>query len=311
MNLKNIILLLIPFQVLFSLFSCTPANSQKDTRSSTETQEFRDYWYAGKAELTRYELKQARYGEVHEGDAVLIFVTEDFKTKEQVKYEYGDRDQVAPILKLNFTKKFNTGIYPYSMMSSIFTPVDFDEPTIKVTTSSQEWCGHTFSQLNLDKKKYNGRLFSYFQSEGDQEFSLDAAMLEDEIWTKIRLNPNLLPIGDIKIIPGSMFLRLKHIEYKVEKAKASMEAATNANLSKKKLITYNIVYKDIKRSLSITYESDFPHTIVAWEEKGLSGFGDGAKELITKAVRTHSLQSAYWSQHDLKDAHLRKQLGLE
>ncbi len=32
----------------------------------------------------------------------------------------------VPVLKLNFSKKFNTGIYPYSMMSSVFMPIKGD-----------------------------------------------------------------------------------------------------------------------------------------------------------------------------------------
>ena len=141
---------------------------------------------------------------------MLIFVTEDFLSDKQVKFERGDRtNKVESVLKLNFTKKFFTGVYPYSMMSSIFTPVDKNKSTFKVTTSSQEWCGHTFSQLNLKKNQYKGILHSYFMNEGDQEFTLDAALLEDEIWTKIRLNPKDLPTGTIELIPGTMFLRLE------------------------------------------------------------------------------------------------------
>ena len=63
------------------LFCRSIANS----RAAALSQEFKDYWYSGEAELTRYELEQARYGEIHRGDAVLIFVTEDFRTDKQVK----------------------------------------------------------------------------------------------------------------------------------------------------------------------------------------------------------------------------------
>ena len=86
---------------------------------------FKEHWYRGLAELARYELKQARYGETHEGDAVLIFVTEDFLPEEQVKYEGSGRGtEVEKILKLNATRNFATGIYPYSVMTSVFTPVE-------------------------------------------------------------------------------------------------------------------------------------------------------------------------------------------
>ena len=46
---------------------------------------FKKQWYAGLAEITRYELKQAQYRDVYDGDAVLIFVTEDFLSDKHVK----------------------------------------------------------------------------------------------------------------------------------------------------------------------------------------------------------------------------------
>ncbi len=296
---------------LLGLIGCSVVNSQSENGFSPSP-EFQDYWYGGKAELTRYKLEQARYGEIHEGDAVLIFVTEDFLKDKQVKYEGGPRGKnVVPILKLNATRKFYTGIYPYSMMSSIFTPVATAEQTLKVTTSSQEWCGHTFSQLNLRNNKYKGVLYSYFMDEGDQDFALDAVLLEDELWTKIRLDPSDLPTGQIELIPGTMFLRLRHEGFQVQKANASREKVNNPALSSEPLVKYEVNYADINRSLSITYEASFPYQIVAWEEKTESGYGPAKKIMTTKAVKTHSINTAYWGQHDVADAHLRKELGLE
>jgi len=296
--------------VALASFGCSDLNSQVQ-EPKEPSQQFKDYWYAGEAELTRYKLEQARYGEIHEGDAVLIFVTEDFRTDKQVKYEGGERKNVASVLKLNATRKFFTGIYPYSMMSSIFTPVDPSASTYKVTTSSQEWCGHTFSQLNLQRNQYKGKLFSYFQDEGDQEFSLNNALLEDEIWNKIRLNPESLPTGSIELIPGTMFLRLSHLDFKVQKATASMQEVQDTTLSDRPLMKYRVEYQDVPRVLEITFESNFPYQIVAWEEEGRSGFGQNAKTLTTRAVRTHTMKSAYWGQHDVADAPLRAELGLD
>ena len=290
---------------IISIISCSRVNSQEKTNGLS--QEFKDYWYSGEAELTRYKLEQARYGEIHEGDAVLIFVTEDFLNDKQVKYESGDREKVASVLKLNFTRKFLTGIYPYSMISSIFTPVDHTKPTLKVATSSQEWCGHTFSQLNHRKNKYTGHLYSYFQEEGDQTLSVDDVMLEDEIWTRIRIRPTALPIGDLKLVPGSQFLRLKHREFAAENAIASVETINDTSLSSRPLTKYRVDYNDFIRILEITFESEFPYTIVAWEEQSQSGKD---QTLTTRAVRTHSINSPYWGQHSLADTVLRKELGL-
>lgn len=52
--------------------------------SPLENAGFRRSWFSGEAELNRYRLSQARYGELHEGEAVLIFVTEEFLPQEQV-----------------------------------------------------------------------------------------------------------------------------------------------------------------------------------------------------------------------------------
>ncbi len=301
---------IISLIALVSILVCSQVYGQNKSSVDTNSKEFKEYWYAGEAELTRYELQQARYGEVHKGDAVLIFVTEDFDTKNQVKHESGDNSNATSILKLNFTKNFFTGIYPYSMMSSMFSPVN-GNPTIKVTTSTQEWCGHTYSQLNLKNKEYKGRLHSYFQEEGDQEFSLDAVLLEDEIWTMIRLNPFSLPTGSIELIPGTMFLRLKHQDFKIHKAIATSTSFRDVSLSEKSLSKYRVEYQDVERVLEIIFEEAFPYNILLWEETNKSGYGSNAKVLTTRAVRTHSIKAAYWNQHDLSDANMRKKLGLD
>ncbi len=93
---------------------------------------FDSYWYRGFAELTRYALRQARYGEQYEGEAVLIFVTEDFLPDPQVKQERGRSPDALSVLKLNAYRRFYTGIYPYTLMTSSFTPAaSADSRTLK------------------------------------------------------------------------------------------------------------------------------------------------------------------------------------
>ena len=48
------------------------------------SEQFKTHWFDGYAEISSYSLDQSRYGEVREGNAVLIYVTEDFLKKEQV-----------------------------------------------------------------------------------------------------------------------------------------------------------------------------------------------------------------------------------
>jgi hypothetical protein len=273
--------------------------------------EFGDYWYQGKAEITSYELSQARYGESHPGHAVLIFVTEDFSATKQVKLDRPDKnpDDAVKVLKLNAVRKFNTGIYPYSMMSSVFTPVYGDKHprTLKVTTSSQEWCGHTYTQLNLENDGYRAKLLSYFEREGDRDLHWKDGIPEDEIWNRIRLNPEELPTGRVRLIPGTMFQRLKHTAWGVHDATAERSAhPTDQTLS-----LYVLEYSDIKRKLTITYQTAFPHGIEGWEETQFPGFGPTAVELSTTAVKKKRIQSDYWRRHGTGDSILRKSLGLE
>ncbi|MDA8693496.1 hypothetical protein N9L92_05475 [Saprospiraceae bacterium] len=292
--------------IIFVMFlGCNNIESQSTQDMSHKNDQFDKYWYDGTAELTRYELKQSRYGEVHTGDAVLIFVTEEFRTDKQVKYEGGDRKNVVPILKLNLTKKFITGVYPYSLMTSIFTPIDVNDKTIKISTSSQEWCGHTFGQLNREGDGYRSRLFSYFQSENDQDYKIKDAITEDGLWTTLRMSPDALPAGDIDIIPGTQYLMLTHTPAKKASATATKKAHQDESLSDKLLTKYTLQYNNLDRILDIVYESEFPYNIVAWEERSKSG-----NSPATTARMTNQIKSPYWGKHDNKDRALRKELGL-
>ncbi len=272
---------------------------------------FGDYWYQGKAELTRYRLQQARYGYEHEGDAVLVFVTEDFLTDRHVKLESppAGRD-VTKVLKLNLTKKFVTGIYQYSMMTSVFTPVDDPRATLKVTTSSQEWCGHTWTQLDRrEDARFDVEQRSYFESEGDTTFVAEGPLLEDAVWTTIRIDPTRLPTGRIRMIPGTMTERLRHTPLQAIDAVATLENvsdATGAGTDR-----YTIDYGNGDRVLSIEFGHAFPHVILGWTETYVDGFGDSAHRMTTRATRTNSIMLDYWNHHAPKDRVLRDSLGLE
>ena len=207
------------------------------------------------------------------------------------------------------TRKFNTGIYPYSMMASVFTPIDLKKHpnTLKITSSSQEWCGHTFMQANLEKNNYMVDLKSYFESEGNSKFKVDKVLPEDEIWNRIRINPKSLPIGDIVLLPGTFYTRLRHSDFKPETAIATLKENSENNA----LMVYDIQYKNMDRVFKITFQKEFPHQIEGWEETNISGWGDSAKKLTTKAVRKKTMMLDYWTKNNKKDLVLRKELELE
>ncbi len=312
------------FAAVFAAFgasgcSAAPATSQITDRDRAEiapTEAWKAYWYRGLAEISSYTLEQARYGEIHRGEAVLIFVTEDFSAKKQVKL---DRPEAAPtndripILKLNLTKKFDTGIYPYSLMTSVFSPVE-GRPTIKVTTSGQEWCGHVYQQLNHTPDARGGyrlRSFSYFESEVEEDRILAGAWLEDELWNRLRLDPQTLPVGKFRVIPATLFGRLHHHPLAVVEASATLDETSNPVFGSEPMRRYHVSFERPEpRTLTIYFEAALPHRILGWEEAYADGFGT-PKPLLTRAVRKKTIELDYWNRHNNADAPLRKELGLE
>lgn len=286
---------------------CFSSTAPKTEISSPvpKSSSFDDYWYQGKAEISSYQLEQARYGELRSGKAVLVFVTEPFSKSRQVKTGTSNTEDVVSVLKLNAVKKFTTGIYDYSILQSVFTPVDLKKypNSIKVSTSVQEWCGHTYTQLNLQTYKYKVKMNSYFEQEGDREYQIEQALLEDELFNLIRIDPKTLPTGSIRLIPNTATASLRHNLPEVQEAAASLQTHdTNSDL-----MTYRIQYSNTKRDLTIHFKKDFPYQIEGWEDT----YMDGGQLLTTKATRLKTILSAYWSKSSNADADLRKTLQLD
>jgi len=300
---------LIPIVSLVVLFglSCTqetPATPQQaPSPAATPPPNFGDYWYQGKAEINSYQLTQARYGELRKSQAVRLFVTEDFSASKQVKTTPNANDAVK-VLKMNLSKQFVTGIYDYAIMQSVFTPIGYSKQnrSLKTTTSTQDWCGQTFTQVNRQADQYKVQLFSYFESEGDRNYPLKQTYLEDELWNIIRINPKKLPTGEMTIIPNAATSRLRHTKLSSEAAQAKLFA----NKKNKNLMTYQLDYAASKRTLKIFFQKEFPHQIEGWEDSYI----DGGKYLTTKAKRIKTILSPYWNKSSNRYQELRDSLGL-
>ena len=308
---RTLFFLMVAFALFILLISCnsnpnTVAVAEMSTANSTLaitkkrtiSEAFKDYWYAGKAEISSYKLEQARYGEMRDGTAVLIYVTEDFLPEVQVKADRQNENNV-PVLKVNATKNFNTGIYPYSVMTSTFYPVFEEKHAIKVSQSMQEWCGHQYAQIN-NRDQFEVNSHSYFEGEADKSFTLPKEVLENELWTQLRIDPTALPTGNFNAIPDFSYTRMKHIPLKAYKANGTLTATS-----------YTLEYPELKRTLSIQFSQAFPYTIEGWEDTYVDGYGANGKALTTKATRIKTIKSPYWSKNSNADGGLRTELGLE
>ncbi|TDB65996.1 hypothetical protein [Arundinibacter roseus] len=282
----------------------------KDSSGEEEVpQAFREYWYKGQAEISRYTLSQGHYGAANPGEAVLIFVTEDFRTDAQVKLESDEKRRATSVLKLNAIRRFVTGIYDYSLYSSVFTPIQTTKfgHSLKVTMSAQDWCGQTYTQLNLKKDSYDVMGRSYFEKNATEDFSIDAAWLEDELWTRLRINPESLPTGETTVIPATYAARLTGQKLEPQPAVGTRQAYAGADFKGISLLQYSLQYPNAGRMLTLIYEQQFPHEIVGWEEN----YTSGGKMLTTRATRTHTERTDYWTHNAPADTTLRQQLGVQ
>lgn len=190
--------------------------------------QFWNFWGDGKAEISTYAAMQNRYGEERTAAVTLIYVTEPFNTDKQVKsdhYETGS-PAITNVLKLNRVKDFQTGIYDYNLMTSVFSATapfkiygESFKPgqTVKVGFSGQEWCGLVHHQLNLRKNGYQSSLYSYFESEGDHTelIKSDQPLIPaDDLFIRVRELIRPFPEGSYNILPMLESARLFHFPLK-------------------------------------------------------------------------------------------------
>jgi len=198
-------------------------------------QDFWQHWGDGRAELNGYRLTQPRYGSERAGTAVLIYVTEDFSDSLRVKADPGKhpKSDVYPVLKLNAVRDFQTGIYDYNVITSVFARKARGWPLAKVSFSSQEWCGQVYHQLLPRDGRVRGVFHSYFDGEADGTDDLplpEGGVFEDALPILVRpWGGELLPPGGrrtVAFLPSLLRARLEHRRLVWGEATVSRAAAT-------------------------------------------------------------------------------------
>ncbi len=283
--------------VALVLAACDPPVAVAGPRGQARSEApegFWDHWGDGQAELAGYRLSQRRYGELREGEAVLVVVTEDFTAGQRVKSD-GGHDDEYPVLKLNEMRDFQTGIYDYNLMTSTFLPLDGRTargvPT-KLSFSMQEWCGTTFDQLVVDGDSLRRTGHSYFDGEADrdevQELAADA-VFADALPLLVRgLAGELVSAGEsrtVTILPRLSEVRMAHIALEERSATLSRGGETRVVESVLGAVEAEDVVVRERGGLTTTYtvESASPHRLLGWEAS------DGERGVLTGLIR-----APYW-----------------
>lgn len=276
---------------------------------------FLKYWKSGMAELSSYAITTSRYGESRRAQGVMVFVYEEIDDKTRIKVE-SDRVPPArrvPVLKLNNVLKFNTGIYDYSVMTSVFAGLSGPgvtrpfEPR-KVSFSSQEWCGNVYHHVLPRAAGLASTIHSYFEAEGDAEtvipYPKGSLFYEDEMPILVReLDGEFLKPGEsraINLVPSLWERRKRHVALAILEATLTKNgpATLSTPTGPRPAIKWTLAWKD--HAMSYYVEAAPPGKLLAWDD------GKGEKgELIT------SLRKTYWERNHNQDQPLRKELGLD
>ncbi len=278
--------------------------------SAAEAVDFYAHWGDGKAELSSYDVVQPRYGELREGYGVMIFVTEDINRDTFIKVESPTpKEKRLYVLKLNNVLKFTTGIYDYSVMTSVFSEVEAPEHAFalrKISLSAQEWCGHVFDEVQLRGGRLEGSLNSYFEREGRSEYVLaikDDFASEDHLLIRLReLKGQVLAPGEsmqVELLPSLWSLRTAHGEHQLLTAQIHKGQAEEMSLAAGEIAAYPWTIETEKGWRKLWIEQAYPHRILKWEDSA------GGRGELKKTIRV-----PYWSLNSNVDEIYREKLGL-
>lgn len=298
----------------FAMFAILPALFLAPVVSArAAAEDFWKHWGDGRAELNGYRLTQPRYGSLRSGSAVLIFVTEDFSDALRVKAESrpGATSGVYPVLKLNHLRQFQTGLYDYNTMTSVFARVASSWPVRKVSFSSQDWCGQVWHQLLPASGRVDGLFHSYFEGEADGRDELafpDGGVFEDALPILLRGLDGAaqqLPAPGasraVPFLPSLLSRRFNHSRLSwgratLSRAPSSTEVTVPAG--KFRALVYTVAVEGGAKT-QYSVEEAWPHRLLQWSS-------DSGEE----AALVGSSRQPYWKQNGPGGEKLLAELGL-
>ncbi len=294
---------------------------------------FGAYWHDGKAELDGYRYTLTRYGQKRRGQAVAVYVTEPFSRAKNVKVDNPARNpgDTFDVLKLNLVRDFQTGIYDYNTMTSLFVRSDTFDP-VKVSFSSTEWCGNVYEELRLTPALVDQKLSSYFEDESAVRSvpRPKGGLLEEELFVRLRgLNGDYLRAGEsrtVPFLPSAFRRRLTHqpllwTSARIERLAATPSVVVPAGRFSARV--YSVAIANGSEGLFFI-ETAYPHRIVRWDWKSAaaspsSRAGGNASPGARSGLSADSNDSGelagsdrleYWKLHNVGDERYLARLGL-
>lgn len=278
---------------------------------------FNEHWQDGRAELNGYRWHVTRYGQVRNGQAVLVYVTEPFNRSKLVKSNtpLEDPAHTLEVLKLNMVRDFQTGIYDYNTMVSVFARSDRFEP-LKISFSSAEWCGHVYEQLQYQPNQITNQIHSYFEDESAIKTIEQRAggVTEDNLFILLRglRGPFLQPgqTRSVAFLPSSFYRRLAHRRLSWSSAQIHRHTdleSINVPAGTFTTIVYTVTTSQNRKG-QFFVDQDYPHRIIQWNWRNDININD--HETDESGQLSGATRLKYWSLKQNGHEHHLKTLGL-
>ncbi len=250
------------------------------------------YWHQGEAEVNLYQATIQRYGQPRPtGDVAHVLVTERHDPELLVKADDWRREGLLEVLKFNFVVQYQTGVYPYRQMMSVF----FDRQrgrVAKLTFSSQEWCGLAFKELVNFRGRSDFDFNTYWDGQGNGSFEVDFppdAVPYDALPVQLRV---------LEFEPG-LTATFPLVESQFS-SKASAPAVEMARLRVQGREPVQVplgAFESVRLELESAagrdvfwFETEFPHRMLKWETR------DGNRFELRGSRKT-----AYWAHNRPED----------
>ncbi len=306
---------------IVTLACASPAGSASPPAPADPAAEarFGATWHDGKAEMNGYRLTVRRYGQMRRGQVVAVFVTEPFSESKRVKVDDPNANPADTFdaLKLNLVRDFQTGIYDYNTMASLFVRTGDLQP-VKETFSSAEWCGHVYLEMLFNKDGIGRKLFSYFEGESadDRLPAKQGGVTEDALMILLRgLKGDYLAAGGsrtVDFLPGPFHARLSHTPPRWTTARIARSAApapVTVPAGTFQVSVWSVSVGD-GRTGRFDIEEAWPHRIIRWSWTAEAGENGRGSEGLESAELTGSERLQYWRMNGEGDEAARQKLGL-
>jgi len=245
----------------------------------------------------------------------MIYVTEPWSLSKRVKVNDYSKDpsDVFDVLKLNLVRDFQTGIYDYNTMLSLFVRTQDFSP-VEMSFTSAEWCGNVYARVGFEADSLQEALYSYFEDEtASRSLSRPAdGVPEDALFILLRgLKGEFLAPGvrhTIPLLSGMLESRLRHrpLEWtmaEIFRAEEPVSVRVPAGTWPKS------VYFEVKlqngRTGRFWIEPDGDRRVLKWT------WGEpGKSEASENGELTGSMRTAYWKENGPGNERRLRHLGL-